>query len=116
VLAQVPPISLIALPKNHDIQHLVRQMLALAPGSGDRQRIPLNLSQKVVQLLYKTSSSLGREIYVAMLEELCRTFEEVANEVIPWLVESQDEVSCLVSVSAFWRLSLSSASTTCPSP
>jgi CCR4-NOT transcription complex subunit 1 len=93
----MPPISLIALPKNHDVQHIVRQMLALAPSSGDRQRIPLNMSQKVAQLLYKTPSSLGREIYVAVLEHMCQMFEEVANEVIPWLVESQDEVGSISS-------------------
>jgi CCR4-NOT transcription complex subunit 1 len=92
ILAQLPVMSLAALPSNHDVRHLVRQILSLAAESGDRQRVPLAMAQKIVQLLYKTTSQLGREIYVALLDQLCHTFDEVAKEVIPWLNESTDEV------------------------
>lgn len=51
------------------------------------------MSQKVVQLLYKTTSQLGREIYVAILDQLCHSFEDVAKEAITWLIYSEDEVS-----------------------
>lgn len=50
------------------------------------------MSQKIVQLLYKTSSQLGREIYVALLDQLCHSFEEVAKEAITWLLYAEDEV------------------------
>ena len=51
------------------------------------------MSQKIVQLMYKTTSQLGREIYVAILDQLCHAFEEVAKEAISWLIYSDDEVS-----------------------
>ena len=50
------------------------------------------MSQKIVQLMYKTTSQLGREIYVAILDQLCHVFEEVAKEAISWLIYSDDEV------------------------
>lgn len=93
MVQQIPHASLATLPPNHDMRHILRQILSLANEPGNRQRqIPHNMSQKLAQLLYKTPSQLGREIYVALLEQLCRTFDEVAKEVIPWLVESDDEV------------------------
>ena len=67
----------------------------LASSSADRQRTPLLMSQKIVQLLYKTSTQLGREIYVALLDELCHSFEEVAKEAINWLIYAEDEVRYL---------------------
>lgn len=89
---QLPITSLSALPSNHDIRHLVRQVLFIAAGSVDHHRTPLLISQKIVQLLYKTSSQLGREIYVALLEQLCHSFEDVAKEAITWLLYAEDEV------------------------
>ena len=83
--------SLSALPSNHDIRHLLRQVLYTAAESVDRHRTPLLMSQKIVQLLYKTSSQLGREIYVTLLDQLCRAFEDVAKEAITWLLYAEDE-------------------------
>jgi CCR4-NOT transcription complex subunit 1 len=64
----------------------------LAAESADRRQTPLHMSQKIVQLTYKTTSQLGREIYVAILDQLCHAFEEVAKEAISWLIYSDDEV------------------------
>lgn len=50
------------------------------------------MSQKIVQLLYKTTSQLGREMYVALLDQLCHSFEDVAKEAINWLIYAEDEV------------------------
>ncbi|KAI0822634.1 Not1-domain-containing protein [Trametes gibbosa] len=91
VLLQLPITSLAALPPNHEVRHLVRQILFLAVDSLDRTRTPLLMSQKIVQLLYRTPSQLGREIYVALLDQLCHSFEEVAKEAITWLVYAEDE-------------------------
>ncbi|KZP29910.1 Not1-domain-containing protein [Athelia psychrophila] len=91
VMIQLPVQSLAALPPNHDIRHLVRQILFLAADSVDRHRTPLLMSQKIVQLLYKTSSQLGREVYVALLDQLCHSFEDVAKEAITWLLYAEDE-------------------------
>ncbi|KAJ8454554.1 hypothetical protein ONZ51_g12961 [Trametes cubensis] len=91
VLLQLPITSLAALPPNHEVRHLVRQILFLTVDSVDRARTPLLMSQKIVQLLYKTPSQLGREIYVALLDQLCHSFEDVAKEAITWLVYAEDE-------------------------
>ncbi|KAF9807170.1 hypothetical protein IEO21_08347 [Rhodonia placenta] len=91
LLLQLPIQSLAALPPNHDVRQLVRQVLFLANESVDRHRTPLLMSQKIVQLLYKTPSQLGREIYVALLDQLCHSFEDVAKEAITWLIYAEDD-------------------------
>ncbi|KAF9532432.1 Not1-domain-containing protein [Crepidotus variabilis] len=91
VMIQYPTQSLTTLPANHDIRHLVRQIMILADEARDPERTPLMMSQKIVQLLYKTPSPLGREVYVAVLDQLCRSFENVAKEAITWLLYAEDE-------------------------
>jgi CCR4-NOT transcription complex subunit 1 len=91
IVAQHPPLSLSAMPSNSEIRHIVRNMATLSM-VGDRAAIPLLLSQKATQLLYKTQSSLGRELFAALLTQLCEQYEDVRREVITWLVESPDEV------------------------
>ncbi|KDR81370.1 hypothetical protein GALMADRAFT_239234 [Galerina marginata CBS 339.88] len=91
VMLQYPNQSLASLPSNHDIRHLVRQIILLADEAADKDRTPLMMSQKIVQLLYKTNSPLGREVYVALLEQLCRSFADVAKEAITWLLYAEDE-------------------------
>jgi CCR4-NOT transcription complex subunit 1 len=88
---QLPVVSLAALPGNHEVRRIIREVAALAT-TGDRQRVPLGLSQKITQLLYKTQVPLARELYAALLHQFCKDHDEVAKEVIPWLVESPDEV------------------------
>jgi len=105
VVIQLPMQSLAALPSNHDIQYLLKQIIYLASESADRQRTPLLMSQKIVQLLYKTHSQLGREVYVAVLDNLCTNFEDVAKEAITWLVYAEDEVSTFtyLTLSSFYH-------------
>ncbi|THG98906.1 hypothetical protein EW026_g3357 [Hermanssonia centrifuga] len=91
VFSQLPVQSLASLPPSHDIRHLVRQVLFLANEAAERQRTPLSMSQKIVQLLYKTPSQLGRDIYVALLDRLCHSFDDVAKEAITWLIYAEDE-------------------------
>lgn len=91
-MLQYPTQSLATLPANHDIRHLVRQVMILADEATERDRTPLMMSQKIVQLLYKTTSPLGREVYVALLDQLCRSFQDVAKEAITWLLYAEDEV------------------------
>ncbi|KAF8226250.1 Not1-domain-containing protein [Tricholoma matsutake] len=98
IMMQLPVQSLASLPSNHDIRHLLRQILYLANEAVDRQRTPLMMSQKIVQLLYKTPSQLGREVFVALLDQLCHTFEDVAKEAITWLLYAEDERKYNVAV------------------
>ncbi|KAJ3775594.1 Not1-domain-containing protein [Lentinula raphanica] len=97
LFAQLPATPLAALPPNHDVRYIIRNILNAA-NMGDRQRTPLQMSQKIVQLLYKTSSSLGREVYVALLQQLCNAFEDVAKEAITWLLYAEDERKFNISV------------------
>ena len=101
MLVQLPIPSLAALPPTHEVRHLVRQILFIAADSADRTRTPLLMSQKIVQLLYKTPSQLGREIYVALLDQLCHSFEEVAKEAITWLIYAEDEVRVMWNILVF---------------
>jgi hypothetical protein len=91
-MVQVPIQSMSLLSPNHDIRHLIRQVLYLASMSTDQTNTPLAMSQKIVQLLYKTPSQLGREVYVAILDLLCHSFEDVAREALRWLLYAEDEV------------------------
>ncbi|KAI0085426.1 Not1-domain-containing protein [Irpex rosettiformis] len=91
VVVQLPVQSLAVLPANHSIRQVPRQILFLVASSVDSSRTALQISQKIVQLLYKTPSQLGREIYVALLDQLCHTFENVAKEAINWLIYAEDE-------------------------
>lgn len=92
VLPQLPIPSLAALAPDHEIRQLLDQIWLIPQNSAERQRTPLLMSQKIVQLLYKTPSQLGREIYVVLLERLCQMYEEVAKEAITWLIYAEDEV------------------------
>ena len=56
------------------------------------------MSQKIVQLPYKTSSQLGIEPYATLLDQLCRAFEDVVKEAIPWLLHTKDELNIPVTV------------------
>jgi len=85
--------SLAALPPMHDIQTLFHRIITLAAESNDRSRLPLAMSQKIVQYLYKSQTRLGREVYVTLLEHLCQSYDDVAKEAITWLIYAEDEVS-----------------------
>ncbi len=93
VIVQVPATPLTALPQNHDLRLVVRQPLHLVTQCVERDKTALLMSQRIVQHLYKTQYNLGREICVAMLESLCRSFREVQKEATDWLIFAEDEVS-----------------------
>ena len=90
-LQQSPYASVHALPQGHEIKVLVRNILQLAYDS-TRPRMPLQISQKIVQMLYRTTSQLGRDLFALLLEQLCRTYEDVEKEAINWLIYAEDEV------------------------
>jgi hypothetical protein len=96
VMLQLPVQSVGTLPQTHDVRHLIRMILTLADQATERQRTPMLMSQKIVQLLYKTPSPLGREVYTHILEQLCATFEEVSREARTWLEYAEDEVKILL--------------------
>lgn len=85
--------SLSALSVQHDIRGAIQTVLMLAGTAPNREATTLAISQKVVQLLYKTTAQLGREVYVAMLQQLCELSRKVDKEVKQWLVYAEDSVS-----------------------
>jgi len=78
-LSQLPMQPLATLPPNHEVRHAI------------------------LQLLYKTSQQLTREVYVVLSDQLCRTFEDVAKEAITWLIYADDERKLNVPVTVTLR-------------
>ncbi|RKP25851.1 CCR4-Not complex component, Not1-domain-containing protein, partial [Syncephalis pseudoplumigaleata] len=79
------------LPTHHDINVLMRRISLLAGQSRQRDDVVLAFSQKVAQLLYKNDSELSRDVYVMLLEHLCKTSTKVNKEVTAWLLYADDE-------------------------
>lgn len=88
-MTNVPNFS--SLPLNHDIVVLVRQIPLLAASSFDKSEAARTFAQKVVQLLYKSETQLGREMYVILLEKLCDVSQNVGTLVTSWLTHADDE-------------------------
>lgn len=77
----------------NESQNFVRQVLQIAGRSSERDETALAFSQKTVQLLFKTGTQAGRELYVALLTKMCEAWPKVAKEAIDWLLFAEDEVS-----------------------
>ncbi|KAG9104806.1 hypothetical protein FRC06_009276 [Ceratobasidium sp. 370] len=80
-----------ALQSSQEIRLYIRQILYLAQQSSDREETALAFSQKIVQLLYKSTSPLGREVYVVILGRLCEQSTKVAKEATDWLLYAEDD-------------------------
>lgn len=91
-LAALSPQSLSTTPPNHESRQYARQIILLAGQSISPEDQALTFSQKIVQLLFKTPLQSGREVYVSILDQLCRTFPKVAKEALDWLLNAEDDV------------------------
>lgn len=89
-IMQTRATSVKQLDEDHDLRSLSRTVIVLAHSAMHREATTLNIAQKIVQLLYKTESPLGREIYVGVLQQLCRHATKVEHEVKSWLVFAED--------------------------
>ena len=85
--------TLAELPLHHDVKMIIRQIPVIATQSAYTDQTALSFSQKVVQLLYKCSTNLAREVWVSILQRLCDLFAKVAKEVTQWLMYAEDMVS-----------------------
>lgn len=79
------------LSQDHEIRHALRLIPMVAAQSTSRDETALAFSQKVVQLLFKIESKLGREVYVVLLDRLCEISLKAAREVTAWLIYAEDE-------------------------
>ncbi|KAI8598126.1 CCR4-Not complex component, Not1-domain-containing protein [Dissophora ornata] len=86
-----PTIPWAGLPPNHDVKILAQLVPLLPAQSYSPDEMALTFSQKVVQLLYKSDSTLSREVYVVLLEQLCELSSKVTKEVTEWLIYADDE-------------------------
>ncbi|KAF8674211.1 Not1 protein [Rhizoctonia solani] len=80
-----------ALQSSQEIRIYIRQVLYLAQQSTDREETALAFSQKIVQLLYKSTTPLAREVYVVILGRLCEQSGKVAKEATDWLLYAEDD-------------------------
>ncbi|WWD18096.1 hypothetical protein CI109_102544 [Kwoniella shandongensis] len=89
-LSQTPLQSISALPADHEIRGLIRAVVIIANQSVHRETTTLTIAQKVVQLLYRSTASLAREVYVYLLQQLCDLSPTVNKEVKQWLIYAED--------------------------
>ncbi|CAJ0847288.1 16872_t:CDS:10 [Entrophospora sp. SA101] len=87
-----------ALPHNHEICILVKEIPILATQTYNRDETALMFSQKIMQFLYKNDFNFSREVYVILLEKLCEISLKVFKEVTAWLLYSDDERKFIVPV------------------
>lgn len=83
--------TLATLPTNHFVRQISPHLTDLVVHASQRDETVLLIAQKVVQLLYKSHTRLAREVWVAVLEQLCEQSPKVAKEVTAWLVYAEDE-------------------------
>lgn len=83
--------TLATLPATHFVRQVSPHLTELVNQAAPRDETILIIAQKVVQLLYKTHSGLARDVWVALLEQLCEQSLKVAKEVTAWLIYAEDE-------------------------
>ena len=91
MVIQNPSASLSSFTSNNELRALLRQILVVVLHAYTRDEVALLFSQKVVQIMYKTDSSLFREISVILLDKLCEISAKVAKEVTTWITYTDDE-------------------------
>ncbi|WFD33892.1 CCR4-NOT core subunit cdc39 [Malassezia cuniculi] len=83
--------SLASLPSGHLVTQIAPHVARLVAQGAPRDETVLLLAQKAVQLLYRAQTTLAREVWVLVLEQLCELSLKVAKEVTAWLVHAEDE-------------------------
>ncbi|WWC68491.1 uncharacterized protein I206_102420 [Kwoniella pini CBS 10737] len=90
LLSQTTITNISALPAEHEIRGFIRSIVIIANQSVHRDSTTLTIAQKVVQLLYRSTAQLAREVYVYLLQQLCDLSPKVSREVKQWLVYAED--------------------------
>lgn len=85
--------SLSSLPPNHDLFLLIRQIPLMISQSSAPLPSVLNFVEKVVYMLYESTTTFGREIYVVFLQALFEISHEVTHETLAWFLYAEDQVS-----------------------
>lgn len=80
------------LPPNHDICLLIRQIPLLVSQSPSPLQTMVTFVEKVVLMLYQSSSAFALEVYTMFLQSLFEISGEVTKETLSWLIYADDEV------------------------
>ncbi|TIC11800.1 Not1-domain-containing protein [Wallemia mellicola] len=89
------------LPPNSELRPLVQEVSILAFQSQNFEEVSLSFAQRIVQLLYRAETNLGREVHVTILQHLCELSMKAAKEVTAWLVLSDDDRKFNVPVTLY---------------
>ncbi|KAG1240445.1 hypothetical protein G6F68_017655 [Rhizopus microsporus] len=87
------------LPPNHDICLLIRQIPLLVSQSATPLQTMITFVEKVVFMLYQSSTAFALEVYTIFLQSLFEVSGEVTKETLSWLIYADDEVrkrDCIV--------------------
>ncbi|KAI9030832.1 CCR4-Not complex component, Not1-domain-containing protein [Phycomyces nitens] len=79
------------LPPNHDICLLIRQIPLIITQSTTPLRIMLSFVEKLVFVLYQSTSPFALEIYTVFLQSLFELSGEAAKETLAWIIYSDDD-------------------------
>ncbi|KAI8069271.1 CCR4-Not complex component, Not1-domain-containing protein [Gongronella butleri] len=79
------------LPPNHDICLVMRQMPLLISQSLNPEQTMLTFMEKIVYMLYKSTSTLALEAYTLFLQSLFDMSPEAGKEALLWLVYADDQ-------------------------
>jgi len=79
------------LTEKSKVKVLISQILPTVSKPNSSEEITFHLSQKIMQLLYKSESTFEREVYAVILESLCEFSKKVKGEVVAWLLYSEEE-------------------------
>ena len=80
-----------ALPAQHDIRLIIREILLAVMSSYDKAEIVRELAQRLMHLLYRSETQLAIETHVVLLDRLCEISPEVAQQVKAWVGRADDE-------------------------
>lgn len=79
------------LPPNHDICLLIRQIPLLVTQSPSPLQTMVTFVEKVVLMLYQSTSPFALEVYTMFLQTLFEISGEVTKETLSWLIYADDE-------------------------
>ncbi|KAI9476483.1 MAG: CCR4-Not complex component, Not1-domain-containing protein [Benjaminiella poitrasii] len=79
------------LPPNHDICLLIRQTPLLVSQSPSPLQTMITFVEKVMLMLYQSTTSFALEVYTMFLQSLFEISSEVTKETLSWLIYADDE-------------------------
>ena len=91
-------VSLQSLNAQHPVKIAVQQLFWLISQSGNPDESCLIFSEKIVNYLFLTESSLAREVYVLVLRRLADFSKPLANELTEWFMYNTDSQKYNVDV------------------